>query len=73
MTEIALWRVYISGRRGFEKELGLVIAPANTLNWAKLYGGVLAQNIVKRGPVDELLIAAQDVEPLRRDYQSEFF
>jgi len=55
----ALWRVYISGRKGFEKELGLVIAPANMLAWARQYGAVLARDIIQRGTVEELLCTAR--------------
>ena len=53
-VQAALWRVYISGRLGFEKELGLVIAPAHDLRWAKS-SSALAQDTIHKGSIEELL------------------
>lgn len=46
MGKVALWRVYVSGRFGFEKELGYVIASAVHMDWLKSFAS-LACDIVE--------------------------
>lgn len=66
--KFALWKVYISGRKGFEKELGFVIAPSSILAWARQYGAVLAQDIIQRGgTIEELLCAARKLRKGNRN------
>ena len=53
--EVALWKVYILGRFGLERELGLVIASAHDLHWIKSFAQLGCDITEKAGRTEELI------------------